>query len=70
MMASTKRRDGQGTGMTTGSARERVADFWDNVLADWHPGDEHLADAPLRRWHDSYVGRGDGAVDLDHYPDP
>ena len=56
--------------MATGSARARVADFWDKVLGDWHPGEEHLADARLRRWHDSYVGRGDGAVDLDHYPDP
>jgi hypothetical protein len=51
------------------SARERVADFWDDVLADWRPGEAHLT-GDLCRWHDSYVGRGDGAVDLAHYPDP
>lgn len=53
----------------SGSARERVADFWDEVLADWLAGREHPS-ANLARWRESYQGKGKGAVDLEHYPDP
>lgn len=55
--------------MAAESHRARVADFWDDVLADWHPGDAHLTPS-LMRWYKSYAGKGDGAVDLSHYPDP
>lgn len=55
--------------MSAHTHRDRVADFWDEVLARWHPGDAHLV-PPLGRWHDSYAGLGEGRVDLDHYPDP
>jgi hypothetical protein len=51
------------------SARARVADIWDDVLADWLSGREHLS-ASLARWRASYQGTGKGAVDLEHYPDP
>lgn len=70
MMASIELHDGQRDVMDTGSVRERVAPLWEAILADWRPGAAHLSIPPLRRWHDSYVGRGDGAVDLAHYPDP
>lgn len=49
--------------------RERVADFWDDVLRRWLAGDNHLVE-PLPRWIKSYDGKGKGAVDLAHYPDP
>lgn len=55
--------------MTAKSHRARVADFWDHVLAGWHPGDAHLTPT-LMRWYASYAGQSDGAVDLSHYPDP
>ncbi|RYC10496.1 anti-phage DNA glycosylase Brig1 [Nocardioides zhouii] len=55
--------------MTAHEARHRVADFWDEVLAEWRPGTSHLV-RPLDRWHAGYSGKGAGAVDLDHYPDP
>jgi len=51
------------------NARERVADFWDDVLARWIDGREHLR-PPLPDWLASYSGTGKGAVDLSHYPDP
>ena len=53
----------------TSGSRARVADFWDEVLARWLAGGDHLI-PPLERWLGSYSGSGDGAVDLDHYPDP
>lgn len=55
--------------MSARTHRAQVADFWDEVLDGWHSGPEHLV-APLDRWHNSYQGKGDGRVDLDHYPDP
>lgn len=50
-------------------ARTEVADFWDDVLARWLAGHDHLV-PPLPEWLASYQGKGDGAVDLAHYPDP
>jgi hypothetical protein len=55
--------------MVARSHRTRVADFWDDVLAAWQPGDAHLV-PPLDRWRASYRGTGDGAVNLSDYPDP
>jgi hypothetical protein len=55
--------------MTTHGARERVADFWDDVLSEWRAGDEPRS-SPLDKWCASYRGTGDGRTDLAHYPDP
>lgn len=51
------------------SAREEVADYWDEVLARWTAGDHDLP-PDLRRWLASYAGKGDGAVDLSVFPEP
>ena len=51
------------------SARERVADLWDEVVANWRPGQD-VWPGPLDDWFKSYRGRGSAAVDLDQYPDP
>ncbi len=51
------------------SARERVADLWDEVVATWEPGQDAWR-SPLDDWFKSYGGRGSGAVNLDQYPDP
>ena len=52
------------------NARTEVADFWDEVLDGWRPGEDHLDTDPLGKWFASYQGTGPGAVDLRHYPDP
>ena len=52
-----------------GSGRTHVADFWDEVVADWLNGQSHLT-PPLDRWFTSYSGKGMGAPRLDFYPDP
>lgn len=51
------------------SARNRIANFWDQIIADWIKGIPQ-SDNDLIRWQASYVGKGIGKVDLDHYPDP
>ena len=51
------------------SARTGVADFWDDVVADWLDGQRHLK-PPLDRWFASYAGTGQGTPSLDFYPDP
>jgi hypothetical protein len=56
-------------GVPTFSARERVADFWDQHVAAWLSGDDGLCDR-LSRWHASYLGRGDGEVRRDAFIEP
>jgi hypothetical protein len=53
----------------TESARAIIADFWDEYLANWLAGDRAIP-PDLRPWADSYRGKGKGAVDFEHYPDP
>ncbi len=50
-------------------SRTRIADFWDQALADWVEG-KPMTDPDLVRWQASYQGKGVGKVDLRHYPDP
>jgi hypothetical protein len=52
-----------------GSARAGVADFWDDVVAQWLDGQRDLT-PPLDRWFASYAGTGRGTPSLDFYPDP
>jgi len=51
------------------TSRGKVADFWDDVLARWIDGRDHLI-PPLPEWLNSYSGTGKGTVDFGHYPDP
>lgn len=51
------------------SARESVADLWDEVIAAWSPGQDTWP-GELQAWRDSYRGKGKGALDLDQFPDP
>lgn len=51
------------------TARDEVADLWDDVLERWIDGRDHLID-PLNEWLSSYQGTGKGKVDLTCYPDP
>lgn len=48
-----------------GSARERVADLWDDVVRRWLDGDRTLP-PDLARWKASYSGQ----IDESSYPDP
>lgn len=56
-------------GGVVGTSRRAVADFWDTQLRRWCSG-RHDVSPELRSWFESYVGKGKGAVDLGHYPDP
>jgi len=49
--------------------RERVRDFWDEVVNDCLDGGYPLP-APLDRWILAYEGAGDGAVDREAFPEP
>jgi hypothetical protein len=51
------------------SSRIEVVHFWDDLLARWVTGDRDLP-FDVRRWLRSYAGSGDGAVDLDAFPEP
>ena len=51
------------------SERQRVADFWDEVVNDFLEGDFPLP-APLDRWFTAYGGGGDGVVDREAFPEP
>jgi hypothetical protein len=51
------------------SYREDVANFWDEYLARWTRGEVEIP-ARLQDWAQAYNGRGAGAVQLQHYPDP
>jgi hypothetical protein len=51
------------------SHRDRIADFWDALTADWLAGGDPMPD-PLPRWHASYQGRGAGLVTRDAFAEP
>jgi hypothetical protein len=51
------------------SARQRVADFWDEVVNDFLD-DGFPLPAPLDRWILAYDGGGDGVVDRQAFPEP
>jgi hypothetical protein len=51
------------------SSRKEVVQFWDDLLAQWVRGDRELP-FDLRRWLRSYSGSGEGAVNLDAFPEP
>ena len=51
------------------SAREEVADFWDEIIRRWLAGEDPMPD-PLPRWFASYNGRGDGAVSREAFAEP
>ena len=51
------------------SHRERVRDFWDEVVNDFLAGAVPLP-PPLDRWILAYEGAGDGAVDREALPEP
>jgi hypothetical protein len=49
--------------------RHRVADFWDQAIADWiEERAEH--DPKLARWRSTYEGSGKGELVLSQYADP
>ena len=48
------------------SAREEVADHWDDLLARWVSGDRAIP-AELAPWFDSYSGRDAGVVTGDAF---
>lgn len=52
--------------------RKEASDTWDDLIAHWLVGDVTPRDyaADMARWRASYAGGGNGAVNLDHYPDP
>jgi hypothetical protein len=51
------------------SARQRVADFWDEHVKVWLRGGDPMP-RPLPAWFDSYAGTGAGAVTRDGFPEP
>jgi hypothetical protein len=51
------------------SERQRVADFWDEVVNDFLQGGFPLP-PPLDRWFLAYRGVGDGLVDQEAFPEP
>jgi 5-methylcytosine-specific restriction endonuclease McrA len=68
MLASCASRGG-GRRLRMASARDRIADFWDELTAAWLAGEDPLPD-PLPRWYASYEGRGDGRVTRDAFAEP
>ncbi|MBW3599781.1 MAG: hypothetical protein KY475_21240 [Planctomycetes bacterium] len=59
------------SGKTTSlSACQRVAELWDQVVADFLRGEATTVRPPLDRWFRAYSGRGRGAVDLRCFPEP
>ena len=57
------------TAVATGSARQRVSDFWDAHTAAWLAGEDPLT-GNLSRWFRSYEGTGRGAVTRDGFVEP
>jgi len=57
------------TAVVTGSARQRVSDFWDAHTAAWLAGEDPLT-GDLSRWFRSYEGTGRGAVTRDGFVEP
>lgn len=51
------------------TARERVAEYWDDHVSRWLAGEDPWDDR-LAQWFSSYEGRGDGAVDRDGMVEP
>ena len=51
------------------SARSDVVTRWDDVLRAWTGGEPDVP-AALQDWSRSYVGRGDGRVVFDAFPEP
>ena len=52
-----------------GAHRSRVADIWDEALAEW-TSSRPISNPLLQRWRRTYQGSGTSAVVDDHYPDP
>jgi hypothetical protein len=51
------------------SAREQIADFWDEHTNAWLDGRDPMPD-PLPRWYESYAGRGAGQVSREAFAEP
>lgn len=51
------------------SARQQVADFWDEHVTAWLRGGDPMPQ-PLPAWFDSYAGTGAGAATRDGFPEP
>lgn len=51
------------------SARQRVADFWDEHIQAWLHGHDPMPE-PLPAWFGSYKGSGAGVVARDGFPEP
>jgi hypothetical protein len=51
------------------SARDEIADFWDELTAAWLAGHDPMPD-PLPRWYDSYRGRGGGEPTREYIAEP
>jgi hypothetical protein len=60
---------GGGRWLSMASARDRIADFWDELTAAWLAGKDRLPD-PLPEWYASYKGRGGGQVTRDALAEP
>jgi hypothetical protein len=57
--------------MVIGSARDRVAAFWDQAIAQFMSGAmPHRLNADLGRWFDGFKGTGRGVVCPDASPEP
>lgn len=55
--------------LAAGSARRRVADFWDAHITAWLAGDDRLT-RDLDEWFGAYEGTGRGAVTRDGFVEP
>jgi len=50
--------------------RSTVVEYWDAIVSHFLEGDTSYSPEPLKRWLQSYSGRGAGAVVLEALPEP